>query len=501
MNIRLNEIKAPYKKVRDEKLGVVEKKIMEKVHAELEERKKNGVKINANTPNALHFKHEKEFKAEIDQIKKEYEEQLAPHQEEMDAIDSKFREADLMQQAFISLHYTGQYKTGDTVERRLTEDKYQEEKREKRFSDYANIDAYYKVYEPEKYDYIKYRTEKMDSVQLAKFAKLVAEKKKKAEESRLQSKDFMLLRFYHEYFAEKVLHQDMGGPDGIRESLNMYTHLTEAKLKESVKEFDDQYHLTELLNSTEDTEEVRQAKDAYAKMFSTENTYRSIDILRKTEKRVENIKLPDIALNELKKKHPKYNAGDFERTCKRFMKPVKYIEKDGKKICASKQDEENLAFNNQWAKSLLSNKEKDWEFRFKEMENFIDKTTKELFENIGISNLLDENYMYEHLEELFGYADRILILSGINEHAEQNNFFRSGYYKSLPQERQKELSNKAELLTFYSGVLKQQMMVCGANVDTKKPMAGEYKEKMENVMTELVKIFKDIVSGAGLGNK
>ena len=469
-------IKTPLKEKRDKRLNVINAKIFEKVQTEIKAMEQHGDEITKFTPEILRQRFETPFRPQMDEITQEYEAELEKATAEIRAkytksLDGQFKEIEKS------------LRTAPVADNALSEEEYQRQRTEKRNSDMQIIDTYYRTFEPHKAEAIWERVLTMDLVELSRFAELIDKKKMDAINLRKEKQVFKNLKVYTESYCKHVKGMT---PGDIKSQMNTYLmQSTDAALEDTWRQIQekekDQFDaFVKSLDTTEDTEEIRQKQDDYAKAFSTKNTYQSYRLLQRYNKAHEDIDFPDAIKKDLEKSKPKYNIGDYNRTCQKFLKPVKYIEENGVKKCATKQDEENLKFNNDWAASLLSDNEKDWEFRFKYMEQSIDEMFDTVINKHGLENICDPQYSADHLEELCILSDRTLILSGLNHLSEQNNFFKSAYFKSLTEERRNELSQKSDILTTFSSIFTAHMQYLGADVDKGKLMEGErYQDRMK----------------------
>ena len=197
-----------------------------------------------------------------------------------------------------------------------------------------------------------------------------------------------------------------------------------------------------------DSEAVKQAQDKYAKTRDPNGTWKGYRLYREAREFEKNHQVPEDTEEKLKESGL-HNSGEFlERTLNHFMKEVKYTEKDGKKVPASKEYEENLKYNQKFRDSLLSDNEDDWDFRFKEMEKILNNTwdtcskyLRDLYD--GKLNTDDPNI---DLIDIHDKGKKMLCLSGVSSHEERSDFFRSKYFKNLPKEKQEEYDAKNDAL-------------------------------------------------------
>ncbi len=472
-------LKTPLKEKRDQRLNAIKAEIQQKVQDEMKAMAERGDKITQHTPEILRQRFETPRRAEMEVITQEYEAELEKATAEIRAkyetgLDKQFNEIEKTQ------------RKAPTAENVLSEAEYQKQRTLKRDNDMKIIDTYYRTFEPQKAEAIWQRVLGMDLVELSRFAELIDQKKRDAIERRSENPVFQNLRVYTQSYCKHVKKMS---PGDIKSTMTTYlTQSTDAELEviwNQIQETEkDQFDaFVQSLDTTEDTEEIRQMQDDYAKAFSTKNTYQSFRLLKRNEKAHADIDLPDAVKAELKKPKPKFSIGDFNRTCTKFLKPVKYTEANGVRKFATKQDEENYNFNKAWADSLLSDKEEDWTFRFEYMATSIDEMFDTLMTKHKLEDLCKPEYAAEHLEELSVLADQTLILSGLKHLAEKTNLFKSAYFKSLSEERRKELEQKSDVLTAFSGLFTAQMQYLGADIDKGKLMADEqYKEKMQELM-------------------
>lgn len=133
-----------------------------------------------------------------------------------------------------------------------------------------------------------------------------------------------------------------------------------------------------------DNDLVKKKQDAYAKTKSPNANWQAYRTVRGVEEFKKVHETPDGTLDKLKKFQDEHmngdvkriDKGDIERCINSFMKEVTYTMKDGKKVPATPQDEENLKFNTKFVDSFFSDNKKDWDFRFAEIEKCIDQFSK-----------------------------------------------------------------------------------------------------------------------------
>ena len=219
-----------------------------------------------------------------------------------------------------------------------------------------------------------------------------------------------------------------------------------------------------------DSEAVKQAQDKYAKTRDPNGTWKGYRLYREAREFEKNHQVPEDTEEKLKESGL-HNSGEFlERTLNHFMKEVKYTEKDGKKVPASKEYEENLKYNQKFRDSLLSGNEDDWDFRFEEMEKILNDTwdscskyLRDLYD--GKFNSDDPNI---NLIDIHDRGKKMLCLSGITGHEERSNFFRSKYYKNLSKEKQEEYDAKNDALNGLLFLLQVGIYKDGLNSDSFK---------------------------------
>jgi hypothetical protein len=145
------------------------------------------------------------------------------------------------------------------------------------------------------------------------------------------------------------------------------------------------------------------------------------------------------------------------------MKEVKLVTKDGKKVPASPEYEENMKYNQKFIDSLFSDDESKWDFRFSEMEKMLDKMWDD-YKKI-VKDIFDGKFDFNNtdidLMTLYDNGRKHLCFSGLA--TERTSLFRSKYYKSLSEERQKELDVKNETLTMVLRLLELKIADKGIN--------------------------------------
>lgn len=327
--------------------------------------------------------------------------------------------------------------------------------KEKRDAETAMIAGYFETYEnsydSNEVDDIMYKTYQMDPVKRERYAKLIQKQKEKAVRGRAESGRFKELQLY----AEK-----MKLTNDEKESIERnYLYQTKSNelstMAEQILKNQEYRKFVDADLAGGDSEEVWEYQTKIAKIYNTDLDYHAYRKDRRLKSYLSRIDVPDFVKEEMNKEKGKYSKGDIDRTCREFMKPVDYIMKDGKQVPATDQDAANLEYNCKWGKSLLSDKEEDWDFRFDEMVSHIDNTfakrRKELEE---IVDNLDEEKFLSDMEQKRQECGRTLIMDGITHLKEQNSLEHSAYFHKLPEARQKELKQKSMILTYYSNIFK-----------------------------------------------
>lgn len=335
-------------------------------------------------------------------------------------------------------------------------DKLTDEQVEKdiRDMDVADIASYYKTYremDAEKLDELQLKAYKMAPERRHHFAELVKKAKEEEVKRRMSQPNFREYKFWVENFSGL---SEEGKESAIRNYLFV---LESSKLKDLRDKVFEESGIKKALDrdlTEEDSEEIRELQTKYAKVFDETYDYTTYRLLRMVEQHHETVKVPEEVKTEAKEKKG-YDGGDINRTCSRFLKSVNYIEKDGKQVPATKEDEENAAFNQKWVESLLSDKEEDWNFRFEYMTNMIDETFDRHREEM--EHFDPNTYDYNKVIQDYPYYARItgsfLCISGINTRSEENGLAHSKYFTNLPKERQEELEAKELSLNFFFNII------------------------------------------------
>ena len=269
-----------------------------------------------------------------------------------------------------------------------------------------------------------------------------------AQENNLeQKKSGFVDTFYHDYneAAQALKKKDT-------EEIMRYFH-TQNKYAEELKELEEKVgklnytKRQQLLKMTRkmmldndlagvDTEEVRKAQDKYAKTRDPNVGWEGYRIYRAAQEFGKNHRAPDDTDKRVKAAKI-HSTGEFkERTINNYMKEVKYTMKDGKKVPASKQDAENLQFNNKWVDSICSDNEDDWDFRFENMQKDFDQAWEKY--SPYLKAFFDGKFDLEKTDvdmmEIYSTAKKFLCLSGVSSEEARTNFFISKRFKSLPEE-------------------------------------------------------------------
>ena len=163
----------------------------------------------------------------------------------------------------------------------------------------------------------------------------------------------------------------------------------------------------------------------------------------------------------------------YNRAASVFMREVKYTTKDGKKIPATKQDEENLAWNNKFIDSLLSDKEEDWNFRFEEMERIM----KSAWEDCAPLLKKVQDGTFDYKKDSFGpvlhhaLSGQLLCISGTTK-SKRTGFFRSDYFDKLDKNYGKELNARFNAMAALLRVMDYKYF--GMGID---PTTFKYKDQ------------------------
>ena len=378
----------------------------------------------------------------------------------------------------------------------LTDEQIEEKIRD---NDTADVVSYYKTYREmsaDQLDLITKKTYFMAPEKRAQFARLVRAEKQSAVRDRMRKQNFQEYKFWLDEFSGFNEEEKQGALS------NYLYNMKDAEIINLKNKVFEDAGIQKALDKdlTEgDSPEIMELQTKYAKLYDETYDYKTYRLLRMVRQTHENVKVPP-EVHEKAKKKKNYDTGDINRTCSRFFKPVNYIEKDGKQIPATKEDEENLAFNQKWVESLLSDKEEDWDFRFETMVNIIEEAFEKNKDDMA--NFNADTFDYEKVIQNFSYYDglagRILCISGINRRSEENALTHSKYWSKLPKERQKELDAKHEALATFCNAVKIGLAEKG--IDTDKGGAffyngGEQQEVSKGVKT--AKVWK-MAYGAGV---
>ena len=213
-----------------------------------------------------------------------------------------------------------------------------------------------------------------------------------------------------------------------------------------------------------DTEIVRNAQDKYAKSQYPTATWESYRIQRDIKESDKNHPLPDNTnekVKEAKARGLHVGTEYLERTARHFMKEVKYTEKNGKKVPASPEYEENQKYNQKFIDSLFSDNEDDWTFRFVEMEKLLENGWNEYTKHL--KDILDGTFDLKTLDidimKLYEISNHYLCFSGLAN--ERTSFFRSKHFLSLSKERQEELQEKCDIILALLRVLELKVADMG----------------------------------------
>ena len=196
----------------------------------------------------------------------------------------------------------------------------------------------------------------------------------------------------------------------------------------------------------------QRAQEKYAKkqyLFADSEGYR---IVRAREEFFRTHALPDDAQEKLAKSKYKGNKELYARTVGPYMKEVHYHIVGGKKVPKTREDERNLAYNNAWLDSVITDDPDLIEFRCQEMHKFLEDTWNFYEKDIKAFYKGETDYKSTNLDivKLLEDSSKMLCLSGV-DFAPNTKFFLSDYFKKLPKEKQEELNAKADLsFTFIS---------------------------------------------------
>ncbi len=205
-----------------------------------------------------------------------------------------------------------------------------------------------------------------------------------------------------------------------------------------------------------DTKACREAQDEYAKKQNPNATYESYRAYRERLKYHSNHKLPDDAIEKRDKTKQKGKGEFYNRTATAYMKEVNYKIVDGKKVPKTYKDEKNLEYNNKWIDSLFTEDKELLEFRHREMRYMLEDIW-DYYEK-DIKAYLSGNLDYSKIDrvKLPELSKKILCLDGFSD--KSSSLYHSDYFTGLPEELQKELTAKGEILTPFLGVLRARCL-------------------------------------------
>lgn len=203
-----------------------------------------------------------------------------------------------------------------------------------------------------------------------------------------------------------------------------------------------------------DSELLKEKQTRYVKTKAETADWESYRMVRTIQEYRNNHQLPDDAqekIDKYNKTHkPEIDNAYINRTLVGFMKEVKYTTENGKKVPATKQDEENLKWNNTFVDSLLSDNESDWEFRFKAMDDMIQECWQ--FSLPLLKKLRDGTFDYkkdmiDDVAIYYMHSRHQLLMSGWNAKDKRSSLFHSKYAESIDQDYREELDARYNCMT------------------------------------------------------
>ena len=252
----------------------------------------------------------------------------------------------------------------------------------------------------------------------------------------------------------------------IRKKVSNLGHLRRQQMKELAKK-----SITVDADLTGvDNELIKEKQTQYAKTkaksadWESYRAIRSIQEYHKTHQPPDDTEERVAKYNETHEK--KIREGDIERTATAFMKEVKYTIKDGKKIPATRQDEENLKWNKQFMDSLLSDNESDWDFRFKAMDDMIQDCWKACLPFLKKVQDGTFNYKKDGLDVVTHYrhARHLLCISGMSD--ARTGLFRSKYAERIDKDYLDELDARFLCLNNLFRAMDYRFIEKGIDVST-----------------------------------
>ncbi len=226
-----------------------------------------------------------------------------------------------------------------------------------------------------------------------------------------------------------------------------------------------------------DNEMVKEKQDKYAKSQAETATWESYRAVRDVAEYKKNRVMPEDAEQKRKKyneTHTTQQIGSeaYNRAASVFMREVKYTTKNGKKVPATEQDEKNLAWNNKFIDSLLSDKEEDWNFRFEEMERIM----KSAWEECAPLLKKVQDGTFDYKKDSFGpilhsaLSSQLLCISGTT--SKRTRFFKSDYFNKLDPAYGEELEARFNAMASLMRVMDYKYVEIGI-----EPTTYTYKDQ------------------------
>ncbi|MCR4797273.1 MAG: hypothetical protein K5853_02375 [Lachnospiraceae bacterium] len=229
-----------------------------------------------------------------------------------------------------------------------------------------------------------------------------------------------------------------------------------------------------------DNRQCQKAQEEYAKKQYPFATYEGYRIVRDRQDFFKKHQLPDDAQERLAASKYKGRKELYARTTRPYMKEVNYKIVDGKKVPKTRQDERNLAYNNAWVDSVLTEDEELIEFRCQEQQKIIEDAWNFYEKDIKAFYKGEIDYKSAKLDvvKLLEVSSKMLCLSGV-DFAPKTKFFNSSYFKNLPKEKQEELDAKADLSYTFISHMRLIAFMHGADDNNAEFIKGQSKYPIE----------------------